>query len=331
MKYNLAIMGAGNIARCMGETVQKTNLVHGYAVASRDLARAEAMARQYGFERAYGSYEEMLADPAVDLVYIATPHVFHASQIEQCLRAGKHVLCEKSFTINADQARRVTALAREKGLLLAEAIWPRYMPMAKTLRDFAAGDKIGAIHGLTANLGYPVYHRERLHDRSLGGGALLDVGIYPLTFASLILGDEVTEICSSANLSDTGVDTFEHIVLTYASGARASLYSSIVGPTDRRGVIYGEKGYAEVGNVNNYAYLRVYDTEYRLLEETLCPPQVTGFEYELAACVEAISKGWTQCPDAPHEMSVTMMELMDRIRRQWGLEYPELTAGNHGQ
>lgn len=324
MKYNLAMMGAGAIAHEMGKTVQATDIVNGYAVASRELSRAEAMAEQYGFEKAYGSYEEMLADPAVDLVYIATPHVFHARQIEMCLEAGKHVLCEKAFTINAGQARRVTALAREKGLLLAEAIWPRYMPMAKTLRDFAAGDKIGRIYSLTANLGYPVYHRDRLHDRALGGGALLDVGIYPLTFASLILGDEVTEICSSADLSDTGVDKSQHVVLTYASGAKANIFSTVTGPTDRRGVIYGEKGYAEVGNVNNYEYLRVYDVDHRLVEETLCPPQVTGYEYELAACAEAIAKGWTQCPDAPHAMSVAMMELMDRIRGQWGLEYPEL-------
>ena len=234
MKYNLAIMGAGSIAQRMGETVQRTDIVSGYAVASRDLSRARELAEKYGFQKAYGSYDEMLADPAVDLVYIATPHVFHASQIEQCLKAGKHVLCEKSFTINADQARRVTAMAREKGLLLAEAIWPRYMPMAKTLQEFAAGDKIGKIHSLTANLGYPVYHRERLHDRSLGGGALLDVGIYPLTFASLILGDEVTEICSSVNLSETGVDAFENIVLTYASGAQASIFSSIICPSGGR-------------------------------------------------------------------------------------------------
>ena len=126
MKYNFAILGAGSIAQRMGETVQKTDIVNGYAVASRDLSRAQKLADKYGFGKAYGSYDEMLADPAVDLVYIATPHVFHALQIEQCLRAGKHVLCEKSFTINADQARRVTALAQEKGLLLAEAIWPIY-------------------------------------------------------------------------------------------------------------------------------------------------------------------------------------------------------------
>ena len=322
--YNFAILGAGAIAREMGTTVQRTHIVNGYAVASRDLSRAQAMADQYGFDRAYGSYEELLADPAVDLVYIATPHVFHARQIRQCLEAGKHVLCEKAFTINAAQAREVTALAREKGLLLAEAIWPRYMPMAKILRDFAAGDKIGRIYALTANLGYPVYHRERLHDRALGGGALLDVGIYPLTFASLILGEDVTDIRSSADLSDTGVDKSNHIVLTYASGARAEIFSSIAGPTDRRGVIYGERGYAEVGNVNNYEYLRIFDQDHRLVEEIPCPPQVTGYEYELAACAAAIAEGAVQCPDAPHEMSVTMMALMDTIRNQWGIEYPEL-------
>lgn len=324
MKYRLAILGAGSIAHDMGETVQKTDIVEGYAVASRDLGRAEELARQYGFTKAYGSYEEMLADPQVDLVYIATPHVFHARQIRQCLEAGKHVLCEKAFTINASQARAVTALAREKGLLLAEAIWPRYMPMARVLRDFAASDQIGRIYGLTANLGYPVYHRERLHQRELGGGALLDVGIYPLTFASLILGDEVTQIRSQVDLSDTGVDRTNQILLTYASGAQASIFDTIAGPTDREGVIYGEKGYATVGNVNNYQYLRIYDAAHKLQEEILCPPQVTGYEYELQACVEAMDKGWTECPDAPHAMSITMMELMDAIRGQWGLEYPEL-------
>ena len=323
-KYNLAIMGAGAIAQKMGKTAQLTDIVNCYAVASRSLERAKETAEQYGFQKACGSYEEMLADPAVDLVYIATPHVFHARQIAMCLEAGKHVLCEKAFTINADQARKVTALAREKGLLLAEAIWVRYLPMAKVLQDFAASGKIGKIYSVTANLGYGVYHRDRLHDKSLGGGALLDVGIYPLTFASLILGNEVTDICSTADLSDTGVDKSNHMVLTYASGARAAVFSSVVGPTDRMGVIYGEKGYAIVGDVNNYAYLRVYNDDQQVVEETLCPPQVTGFEYELAACVEAMAAGRTECPQAPHALSVTMMELMDKIRGQWGLEYPEL-------
>ena len=324
MKYNLAILGAGAIAQKMGRTAQLTDLVNPYAVASRDLGRARETAKQYGFQRAYGSYEEMLADPAVDLVYIATPHVFHAKQIAMCLEAGKHVLCEKAFTINADQARRVTAMAREKGLLLAEAIWVRYLPMAKVLQDFAASGKIGRIYGLTGNLGYAVYHRDRLHDKSLGGGALLDVGIYPLTFASMILGDEVTDITSAADLSDTGVDRSNHVVLTYASGAQATIFSTVVGPTDRMGVIYGETGYAIVGDVNNYAYLRIYNDDHQMVEEVLAPKQVTGFEYELAACVEAIAAGRTECPQATHATSVTMMELMDRIRGQWGLEYPEL-------
>ena len=321
---NFAIMGAGAIAREMCDTVRRTELVTPYAIASREESRAAEMAREFGFQKAYGSYGEMLADPQVDLVYIATPHVFHASQIEQCLEAGKHVLCEKAFTINAAQARKVTALAREKGLLLAEAIWPRYMPMAKTLQEFVRSGRIGEIYSLTANLGYPVYHRARLHDRALGGGALLDVGIYPLTFASLILGDDVEEIKADAEMSDTGVDRSNHILLTYSSGARAEIFSSIVGPTDRQGVLYGTKGYAVVENVNNYQGLRIYREDHTLEEEIPCPPQITGYEYEVAACVKAIQNGWVECPDAPHAMSIRMMELMDAIRGQWGLEYPEV-------
>ena len=324
VKYNLAILGAGAIAHTMAQTIQSTGIIHGYAVASRDLERSSALAAQFGFEKAYGSYEEMLADPKVDLVYIATPHVFHARQIIMCLGAGKHVLCEKPLTINAEQARRVTAMAREKGLLLAEAIWSRYLPMAKTLKAFAASEKIGRIYGLTANMCLPLFHRERLQKRELGGGALLDVGIYPLTFASLILGDEVTEIHSAADLSDTGVDKSNSILLTYASGAHASIVSSLAGPGNQMGLILGEKGYAEVGGVGVYRYLRVFGPDGKQLEEAVRPPQVTGYEFELAACVQALDNGWLECPDAPHATSVAMMELLERIRKQWGLEYPEL-------
>ena len=320
----VGILGAGNIAGVMADTLRRMDNVICCAVAARDGSRAEAFAKTYGFAESYGSYEEMLASSEAELIYVATPHSCHYDHVKLCLQYGKHVLCEKAFMLNAKQAEEVFAMAKEKGLLLTEAIWTRYMPSRRMLQDVLDGGAIGKPQMLTANLGYVTKHKERIQKLELGGGALLDVGIYPLTFASLILGDDVTKIRSQADLSDTGVDRTNQILLTYASGAQASIFDTIAGPTDREGVIYGEKGYATVGNVNNYQYLRIYDAAHKLQEEILCPPQVTGYEYELQACVEAMDKGWTECPDAPHAMSITMMELMDIIRGQWGLEYPEL-------
>lgn len=320
--YRFAILGAGNIAHKLAETVKKSGLMELYAVASRDKARSEAFAAQYHIPRAYGSYEEMLSDPHVDLVYVATPHIYHAKHVTMCLNAGKHVLCEKAFTITAAEAEAICSLAREKKLLLAEAIWTRYMPLGRTLRDYIDAGHIGRVHTLSANLGYPIYHKERIFKRELGGGALLDVGIYALTFASMMLGDDIADITSSAVMSDTGVDQSNQILISYQSGARAMLYSTAMGPTDRQGILYGEEGYIIVENINNFQSFTHYSENHEVVKTVSCPPQITGYEYEVAACRDALHQGLLECPDAPHEMSIRMMAQMDRIRSQWGLTYP---------
>lgn len=332
-KLNLAILGAGSIAGHMADTVSRTEFVRGYAVASRDLSRAEALRARYGFVRAYGSYEEMLADSAVDLVYIATPHALHAAQMKQCIAAGKNILCEKPFTINAREAREIFALAGAKGVFAAEAIWTRYMPMAKTIAEFAASGRIGRILAVTSNLGYPVWQRERVRARALGGGALLDVGIYNLTLASLVLGDGVTAVRAVPELDpDEHTDRYETVQLQYRSGAQASLFSSCVCATDRTAALYGETGYALIGNVNNFESLRVCDGSHTAVETIAAPPQVTGFEYELAACAEAIRSGSPEPAAAPHAVTVRMMELMDRIRAEMGVSYPnDGCSGSHSQ
>lgn len=321
-KINIAILGAGSIANLMGITVQKMDTVTAYAVASRDLGRAQSIARKYGFEKAYGSYEEMLSDPKVDLVYVATPHSLHAANVRQCLEAGKHVLCEKSFTVTAREARSITALAKEKKLLLTEAIWPRYMPMAKTLLDFVKSEKIGKIHSLTCNLGYPIGHIERIQNPDLAGGALLDVGIYTLSFASLIMGNDVKEITTTAVMNDRGVDLKSTTTLTYSDGRISSLFSSVLGPTDRMGILYGDTGYAIVDNINNFESLKIYNAEHELTEQINRPAQITGYEYEVQAAADAINAGELECADMPHAETISIMELMDKIRHIWGLWYP---------
>ena len=317
-----AILGAGNIAHTMARTVTQMPEVVPYAVAARELDRAQAFATQYGFSRAYGSYEQLLADPQVELVYIATPHSHHAAQALACLEAGKHVLCEKAFTVNAHQARQVLDTARQKGLLVAEAIWPRYMPMAQRLREVCQSGIIGRVHTLTADLGYSVFARPRIHDPALAGGALLDVGIYPLTFAAIAFGSQVEGVSSTAVMADTGVDAQNSVLLTYAGGRMAVLHSSVVAVSHRAGALQGEDGFAVVENVNNYESIRVYDRDRVQIAEYRQPRQITGFEYEVRACAEAIRAGQVECPQMPHREILRMMELMDTIRGQWGLRYP---------
>ena len=201
----MAILGAGAIANKMAATITKMDEVEAYAIAARDLDRAQAFAEAYGFTKAYGSYEEMLADEAVDLVYVAVPHSHHYKMTKLCLEAGKHVLCEKAFMVNAEQAREVLDLAKSKKLLLTEAIWTRYMPSRKIIDDIIARGEIGEVTSLTANLGYELSQIKRIWDPALAGGALLDVGVYLVNFARMVFGEDMTSVSSYAVFKD-GVD-----------------------------------------------------------------------------------------------------------------------------
>lgn len=318
----IGIIGAGNIANQMAKTLREMEGVERYAVAARDYDRAAAFAETYGFAKAYGSYEELVKDEEVELVYIATPHSHHYDHIKLCLENGKHVLCEKAFTVNEKQAREVLELAEEKGLLLTEAIWTRYMPMRKTLDDILASGVIGRPHLLTANLGYIIMGKERIMKPELAGGALLDVGIYPLNFASMVFGDDIKTISGTAVMTDAGVDAQNSMTLVYQDGRMAVLNSSAMGLSDRRGVIYGDHGYIEVDNINNCEGIRVYDKERKLKATYEKPKQISGYEYQVEACMEAIKHGQLECPQMPHEETLRMMHWMDELRGQWGMVYP---------
>lgn len=318
----MGILGAGKIAGVMAATLREMDSVECYAVASRDFDRAEAFAKQYGFAKAYGSYEEMARDSQVELVYVATPHSYHYDHIKLCLEHGKHVLCEKAFTINEKQAEEVFAMAREKGLLLTEAIWTRYIPMRKRLDDVLASGVIGRPYMLTANLAYVVGDKERIVKANLGGGALLDLGVYTLNFASMVFGDDVEKITGTAVLNEEGMDLQHSITLIYKDGKMAVLNSSALGLSDRRGVIYGDKGFIEVMNINNCEGIKVYDLERNLVAAYDRPEQISGYEYEVEASVYAIQRGEIQCSQMPHEESLRMLRWMDELRSQWGVTFP---------
>lgn len=323
---NLAILGAGSIARQMAATVRKMNErgdgVALYAVASRSEEKARAFAEAEGAAMAFGSYEAMLRDDQVDLVYIATPHALHAEQMLLCLQYGKPVLCEKAFTGNARQAERVLNAFEQKGVLATEAIWTRYMPSRQMVNEIIASGEIGEVRVLTANLGYAVQHKERIVRPELAGGALLDLGVYTLNFASMVLGDDVERMDSLVTMLPSGVDGEEDIVLHYRNGVSAHLLSTAACRTNRHGMVYGTKGYLQVDNINNPQRLDVFDTNDRLLRTLHVPAQLTGYEYEVLACMDALQNGQTECPQMPHAQTLRMMRQMDALREKWGMRYP---------
>ncbi|MBM6756344.1 Gfo/Idh/MocA family oxidoreductase [Collinsella tanakaei] len=321
----IGYLGAGNISSQMAATVAKMDEAQNYAVAARDLARAEAFAERWGFERAYGSYEELLADPEVDLVYVALPHSHHHRWTLAALEAGHHVLCEKAFAVNEAQAREMIDRARAKGLLLAEAIWTRYMPSRKIIDDIVASGSIGRVLTVDANLGYKVDMNERMVTPELAGGALLDLTVYPLNFASMVLGDDIARIDAHMVPTTTGVDGQDSVTLTYSDGRMATMFTTMHTMTDRRGLICGTEGFIMVENINNPQRIFVYDADglNSSLRETIeIPEQITGYEYEVLACKRAIEAGSIECSEMPHAETLELMRQMDAIRAQFGIVYP---------
>lgn len=322
--FKMAIMGAGNIAGQMATAINGLEEygVEAYAVASRDLEKAEEFAKKWNFAKVYGSYEELAEDAEIDLIYIATPHAMHYENAMLCIDKGRNILVEKAFCANADQTKEVIAAARAKGVFVAEAIWTRYMPAVQMIRDIIASGKIGCVDSVEADFSVPISKVKRLHDPALAGGALLDLGVYTLTFASMFLGDDVAAVKSRCIRYETGVDATDHIELTYQDGRKAFLRTSMVSGSRNEGKINGTKGYIAVDNLNSLEKLQVFDASGQLVE-TIVPPQlVNGYEYEVLASKKAIEAGLTECVEMTHAETILIMEQMDNLRKNWGVVYP---------
>jgi len=321
----MAILGAGGIAAIMAETIRPLEDVESYAIGSRDIGKAQAFADKYGFRKAYGSYEEMLEDPEIDLVYIAVPHSHHHMWTLASLNAGKHVLCEKAFAVNERQTREMIELSEKKGLLLAEAIWTRYMPSRQIITEIVERGDIGRPRTISANLGYRIDMNERMVRPELAGGCLLDLTVYTLNFASMVWGDDIRRIAASCVKTDTGVDGQDTVMIEYQDDRMASLFTTMYTLTNRMGLICGTEGFIEVQNINNPEQIRVYSPDRNGPELRACidvPEQITGYEYEVLACKKAIKEGRIECPEMPHSQTIQIMCQMDQIRKQFGIVYP---------
>ena len=315
----VGILGAGMMSERMATTMARMENVRLRAVAVRDLWRAQAFAERHGIEKAYGSYEELMEDALVQLVYIATPNAFHFKHAMLCLNHDKHVLCEKPFTVAVAEAKEIFDTAKGRGILATEAIWTRYLPFIATIRRILKEETLGELVCLSANIGNDVSHMERLHKPSLGGGAFLDLGVYALHFADLLFEEypkKVDAICIS---HPSGVDAQNTITLSYSSGKMASLFTSMMVATNKRGVVYGKKGYLEIESINNPTCARLYSPQRELQEEFHRPEQISGLEYEVEASINAIRCGLVECPEVPHAATLAVLRQMEKVRMDWGV------------
>ena len=322
----IGILGCGSIAQSMANTLigmnQRGDDVELYAVASRSLDKAEAFAAKNHFAKAYGSYEEMVSDDELELVYVATPHSHHFEHMKLCIDHGKHVLCEKAFTANAKQAKEITEYAKSKNILVTEAQWVRYMPLVKKLRDVIASGVIGDITTVTSNLHYSIDMNERIYTPELAGGALLDVGIYTINFTSICLGNDYSDMIASCVKFETGVDRQSSISIIYPDGKMAICNSGTQAISDRKGIIYGRNGHIIVENINNPESITVFNSDRQIVARYDAPEQITGYEYEVLAAIDAVTNNLTECPDCPHSETIAMMEMMDKAREQMGIRFP---------
>ena len=236
-----------------------------------------------------------MADPDVDLVYIATPHSLHAEQAILCMKAGKNVLVEKSFTANAGQAREALAVAEETGMLCTEAIWTRYMPSRKLINEVIESGEIGEVKAASANLCYPVSGKARMTDPACAGGALLDVGVYPLNFLDMAIGADhgrtLDHFDTSMMAAETGVDAQNSTTLYYDDGTMAVSTSSMLVSSDRGGYVWGTEGYLVVTNINNPESIDIYNNDHKPVRSVAVPSQLTGYEYEVADAANALLDG----------------------------------------
>lgn len=319
---NFAIMGAGGIAGVMAKTLAQMPEVNRYAIASRDINKAEKFKAEYGFEKAYGSYEEMLLDKNVDLVYVATPHSHHCENAIAAMEAGHHVLVEKAFAVNAEQARKMIAKSKEKKLLLAEAIWTRYMPARQIINAVVSSGYIGEPTTLQANLGYAISHVKRIIEPELAGGALLDLTVYPLNFMSMVFGDNIKSMSGTVFKTATGVDGAENILVEYKDEKIATLFTTVYAETNADGIISGKKGYIRVANINNPEKIEIYAPHHSLIKTIEMPPQISGYEYEVRSAMKAIQEGKIECEEMPHSEIIQIMQWCDELRRQWNIKLP---------
>jgi dihydrodiol dehydrogenase / D-xylose 1-dehydrogenase (NADP) len=325
-KIRWGIIGTGVIARAFAKSLKPIADAALVAVASRTREKADAFAHQFNVKRAYDAYRKLADDPDVDIIYVGTPHPFHMENTIMSLNAGKAVLCEKPLAINTAQARRMIQTAKDKKLFLMEAMWTRFNPTILQVRNWLRDGLIGDVKMVFADFGKNVERDPagRFLNPHLGGGALLDLGVYPVSFASMVFGKKHSLIRGFAHLGNTGVDELDSMTLAYDHDRLAVLSCALNVETPKHAYILGTKGYILVHPLFLCPTMATCCVSGRKPRTIHLPWENgwTGYTCQAEAVMNCLRKGRTECDSMPLAESLEIMEVMDELRRQWNLRYP---------
>lgn len=317
------ILGAGRIAGWFSTGLTVVPDAKRYAVASRTLEKGQKFAAEYGYEKAYGSYEELVSDDEVDVVYIATPVMEHYKNIMMCLEHGKHVLCEKSMTVNADQAREAAALAREKHLFLMEALWTKCHPVFREVTRWIREGVIGEIQGIDARFYTACGKGHRLYKKEIGGGALLDLGYYPVACSLAYFDQKPERIISHTIMGEKQVDYLDSIILEFAGGKFAHISTGLGSEKMVSLYILGSRG--RISMQDEFFFqaqsARAVDFDNQVLAEIHEPFLKNGYEYEAMEVVSCLQKGQTESSLVKLEDTIASMEIIDTCRKRAGFAF----------
>lgn len=321
-KVRWAILGAGKIAHSFAKDFNAVNNAALVAVASSDKGRAQTFAATYNLPFAY-SYDELYNSNEADAVYVATTHNFHFEQCMQCLEHGKNVLCEKPVTLNDTQFKQLARLSQEKKVFLMEAMWTYFLPAIMKAKQWLQQGKIGNLKVIEANFGFPMEKNPagRMYNIELAGGALLDLGVYPVAFSAYFMNKKPDTITASGVLTNTGVDERTGIILQYEN-VTASLFCSMVSIMANKGMLFGEKGYIEIPDFFKASSAILYDDHHNVLEKFEDDRTTKGYDYEIQHATDLILQHKTESDIMPHSRSNEIQETMTEVRRQIGLVYP---------
>lgn len=322
MTIRWGILGAGKIAHdfCDDFTVAgQGQLVAAYA---RKEDKVKAFCKRYDIPHAYDQLDDFLGNPSIDIVYIGLPHALHYEATLKALEAGKHVICEKPLAMDQEQVKAMQSLAKAKGLFLMEALWTRFLPAVKQAVKWTLEGQIGDLKVIEANFGFFADDQtpDRVRNPKMGGGALLDVGIYPLLMANWLTGEKPESVNAMAHINETGIDGTVMMQCQYPSGVYADLKASIDIDFSNTCRIYGTKGYIEIPSfwMADEAALIVKGERHVFSEKIEI---MKGYQYEIMATEHALEKGWLEHPDASHAFSLDLISTMDEIRQMIGLVY----------
>lgn len=326
-KVKWGIMGAGIIAGKMAKALKMSPNNQLYAVASKTLSKAKTFAHKFGIEKAF-SYEEIVNSNEIDVIYVATTHNFHFQNARLALEHGKHVLIEKAFTVNAKEARELVRLAREKNLFLMEAMWVRFLPSLKLLKDKIQNQEVGEVKQVNISFGGfvgPEYEK-RLKDPALAGGVTLDMGIYPVSFVCYLLGELPVDIKSMTRFGDLGVDEISNYMFRFPSGCFANISTSYNLKMRNEAKIYGSKGFIEFPQFKEGERFTIFKHEgtndIKDTIEVLEDNHENGFIYQVEEVTRCIREGKQESEIMPLNETIGIMEVMDEMREEWGFSYP---------